>query len=776
MNNGKYIATWTRWVITYPWLTLVLSLAWVAWMAAGIQHLGFKNNYRSYFGKDNPQLVAFEAIQNTYNKTDSVMFVVEPQDGTVFTNRTLEAVQALTEKAWQIPYSNRVDSITNFQNTTARGDELIVENLVKRPEIMTTKQLKRIKQIALNEPVLANRLVSPSGHVTGVNVTVQITGEKIFESGEIAEKSRAIAKEIEQKYPGIKLHLTGGAMMDNAFIESAMYDNKTLVPLMYGVIVLVLILCLNSISGTIATVLLLILSVSAALGMAGWFGWHLNPTSADSPTIILTMAVADCVHILMTALHNMRIGHEKRQALGESLRINFQPVFLTSLTTAVGFLSMNFSDAPPFRDLGNIVAIGVVVAWCLSITFLPAIMSVLPVRVKQEQESINKPMAQLSEWVIRFRRPLLIVNLLVAFGLSLFAFQNELNDEFIKYFDETVEFRQASDFLNDNMGGLYNIEYSVHAGVSGGISDPQYLRDIERFAQWLRLQPEVVHVNSISDVFKRLNKNMHDDDQAHYQIPEQRDLAAQYLLLFEMSLPYGLDLTDQINIDKSSSRLIATMKAMSSEDMLAVERRVNAWFVDNMPKYKIEGASPILMFAHIGKRNIKSMLTGTFLALVVISCLLMLAFGSIRLGLISMIPNLAPAGVAYGIWGLIDGQIGLSLSVVSGMTLGIVVDDTIHFISKFQRAVEEKGLTSEEAIRHAFSTVGVAMWITSLVLISGFMVLGLSHFVMNSEMGLVTAMTITIALFLDLLLLPPLLMRFPTAKQQKSNDRGENHA
>ena len=225
-----------------------------------------------------------------------------------------------------------------------------------------------------------------------------------------------------------------------------------------------------------------------------------------------------------------------------------------------------------------------------------------------------------------------------------------------------------------------------------------------------------------------------------------------------MSLPYGLDLNDQINLDKSGIRVIATMHNLSTEGMLSVERRVNNWLQNNMQGIDVKGASPVLMFSHIGKRNAIRMLLGTLAALVLISFLLIAAFRSIKMGLLSLIPNLVPAGMAFGIWALIDGNIGLSLSVVTGMTLGIVVDDTVHFISKYRRARIEHGYSSEDAVRYAFSTVGVALWITSAVLICGFTVLSTSHFTMNNGMGLMTAITIAIALFLDFLFLPPLLM------------------
>ncbi len=757
MDNKQQFSWLTVFVTEHPWWVILLTISMVSAMGFGIQNLEFKNNYRTYFSQENPQLMEFEAIQATYNKTDSVLFVIETEEGNIFTPQTLEAIRTLTEKAWQIPYSSRVDSLTNFQHTRADEDDLIVADLVLEPQL-SVEGIEKIKQIALNEPALVNRLISGKGHVAGVNVTLQLPEKDPGEVAEVATSVRILAKEIESLYPGIKIYLTGIAMMNNAFVESAMNDNKTLVPMMYACIILTLLFSLRSISATLSVIVLIVLSVISSLGMARWFGWYLTPTSAMAPTIILTMGVADCVHLLVTQLHNMRIGHEKKRAIKESLRINAQPIFLTSVTTAIGFLSMNFSDAPPFRDLGNLVAMGVIFAWLFSITFLPAMMTILPVNVKLKDDLNNSVMERLAEWVIRYRKRLLIFNGIFACVLISFVPQNELNDEFVKYFDKSTEFRQGTDFLNQNLGGIYSIEFSINAQGEGAISEPAYLKSVDNLRLWLLDQPSVVHVNSLTDIFKRLNKNMHGDDDQWYRLPESRELSAQYLLMYEMSLPYGLDLNDQINIDKSAIRLIATLESMSSNNLIAFEQQTKQWLAQNMSEYDVKLASPTLMFAHIGSRNIIRMVVGSILALILISILLMLAFKSVKLGLISLVPNLVPAGIAFGIWGLIDGQIGLGLSVVTGMTLGIVVDDTVHFISKYRRARIEKSMNSQDAVRYAFSTVGVALWITSLVLICGFMILSLSPFALNSDMGLMTAITIVIALILDLLFLPPLLM------------------
>ena len=207
--------------------------------------------------------------------------------------------------------------------------------------------------------------------------------------------------------------------------------------------------------------------------------------------------------------------------------------------------------------------------------------------------------------------------------------------------------------------------------------------------------------------------------------------------------------------------MTVTMESVSSEEMLEMDRQAQAWLVENTPEYMhIAGASPSIMFANIGHRNIRSMLKGTTIALIVISIILMIALRSVRIGIISFIPNLVPIGMAFGLWGMFVGQVGLGLSVVSGMTIGIVVDDTVLFLSKYLRARREQNLDAQAAVRYAFATVGTALWVTTLVLMLGFGVLALSDFQLNAGMGLLTAIAIGIALFVDFFFLPPLLMKF----------------
>jgi hypothetical protein len=741
-------------------LVIFTAIAISLLMGSGVRHLAFSNDYRMFFSEENPQLKAFEQLQNTYTKNDNVLFVIAPKDGKVFTRENLSAVAKLTKESWQIPYSLRVDSITNFQHTHAEGDDLIVEDLVSDPQSLSDEELAEKQRIATSDPLLVNRLISPSAHATGVNVTVQLPGKQLTEVPEVAKRAKEMADEIEAAYPGIDVYLTGMVMMNNAFPSASKDDMTSLYPMMFIAVILVMVVMLRSIPGTLSTVIIIILMIIATMGLTGWFGIKLSPPTTTVPIVIMTLAIADCVHILVNFLHGMRNGESKYQAMMESLRINLQPVFLTTLTTAIGFLSLNFSEAPPFRDLGNMAAMGVVLAFALSVTFLPAMMMLLPVKAVSGDTMGSIAMQRFAEFVVRYKKHLLwVMGILVLLLVSQIP-NNRLDDQFVKYFDETITFRQATDFATDNLTGIYLIEYSLESGETGGISDPQFQQKVEDFAKWYRQQPNVLHVNTLTDIMKRLNRNMHEEDNDWYRLPDQRDLSAQYLLLYEFSLPFGLDLNNQINVKKSATRFSVTMKSISTTQLLEIEERAQAWLQEHAPGMRINGASPTIMFAHIGSRNIIAMLKGTTLALVMISVILIFALRSMRVGGISLIPNLIPIGMAFGLWGMFVGEVGLALSVVAAMTLGIVVDDTVHFLSKYLRARREKAMGREDAVRYAFSTVGTALWVTSLVLIVGFGILAFSHFQLNAGMGMLTSITLGLALLADFLFLPPLLIYF----------------
>ncbi|MFP6714546.1 MAG: MMPL family transporter [Alphaproteobacteria bacterium] len=753
-----------RWIVRNRWVVLVLSIIAFAIAASGVRFLTMNPDARVFFSEDNPHLVALEQLENTYVKAENLLFILAPQDGEVFTRRTLEAVEWLTEKCWQTPYSTRVDSISNFQHTRADGDDLVVRDLIQNAAQFSDEDVSMVRAIALDRPALAGRLLSHKGHVTAVQVLVIKPEKSLNEVPEIMVFARDLREQFQAKYPNIDVYLNGSVAINMAFAEIPLQELKKLLPLMFLLILVIIGISTRTTWGTIATFLVIFMSVFIALGVAGWAGAVLVPSSEIAPIIILTLSVAHSVHILSSMRLSMQGGLGKHDALVEALRINMAPVFITSITTTIGFMCMNFSDAPPFRLLGNIVATGVMVAFVLSITLLPSLVSILPARVAQRNGIGSRVMDRLAGFVVMHREKLFwgtgAAIVVLAFGIL----RIDLDDNFLKYFDHSVPIRITSDFTESNLNGLQMLQYSVPARDEGGIADPDYLTKLEAFGRWFKSQPKVTHVAAITEVFKRLNESMNGDDPDFYRLPEERDLAAQYLLLYEMSLPYGLDLNNQINVRKSASQLMVSVKEISSKEIRQLDARAQVWLSENMPGAHAPGTGLSVVFSYISGRNINSMLAGSITALVVISMILIFALRSLKMGLISLIPNLFPAAMAFGLWGYVQGNVGLAIAIVLAMTLGIVVDDTVHFLSKYLRARREHGMDAVEATRYAFRTVGVALWITSITLVTGFGALSISSFKVNSDMGLLSGITIAFALLADFLFLPPLLMKLDRAR------------
>ncbi len=746
-----------RFVIRWRWPVLLITLIAGLGAASGARFLGFNQDYRAFFSEENPELVAYEKLQRTYTKSDTIIFAVLPRDGkSPFERPVVEAVSRLTEGGWLLPNALRVDSMTNFQHTVAEGDDLIVSDLIEDVATITAHDLERIRSVALNEPSLAGQLVNDTGQSAGVLVTFQLPGKSKTEMPDAARAAQDLAAEIEAEYP-VDVKLTGSVIFNYAFFQSAAKDFSTLVPLMYLMIIVATFLMVRSLSATFGTVIVLLMSAATGLGAAGWLGILLTPPSAMSPIIITTLAIADSIHFLMTMKASMHKGMEKRTAIVESLRVNLQPIALTSLTTAVGFLSLNFSDAPPFHDLGNITAIGVSAAFVYSAVLLPALLAILPVRVRVVEQSRSSPFDRLADWVIAKRRQVLAASLAVSGVFLAFLPMNQVNDHMVAYFDESMVFRQETDLITERLTGLLRIEFSLDSGEENGVSDPEFLRQADAFTTWLREQPEVMHVQSITDTFKRLNRSLHGDDEGWYRLPEDREQAAQFLLLYELSLPYGLDLNNQLDIRKSASRLVVTIADMDSDEVIHFSRRAESWLRTETPLETI-GTGATVMFSHIGERNINSMIRGTLIALVIISLIIIGALRSFRIGLLSMIPNLLPLGVTFGIWAVWVGEVNVAASIAMSMAMGIVVDDSVHFLSKYLRAGREHGYSAEDSVRYAFHQVGNALFVTSVVLVAGFGMLSLSTFAMNEFMARLTAIAVVTALAADLLLLPTLLL------------------
>ena len=756
-------------VIDRSWTTLAVALVLFAVCTAGLQRIEVVDvGIRNHFSMHDPHLIGLENFEETYAVSDSLLVVVAPPNDTVFTREALLTIEQLTEQLWQIPYVTRVDSITNHSHSEGQEDELIVEQLVDDAASLTDDAIARIRTIALNTPETAGRFVSHDGRLAGLVVSLALPETSREKTKfEVVDFLYDLAAQNREMHPNFEFHLYGELLLNYTIRDAIDEDMAVLAPIAFATMMLVGILVLRSIWGMLGILAMLLTIMLSAFGFAGWTGMRFYGESAAALFVLMAIAVAHSVHLIQGTTNGMRDGMDRKTAALHSLRLNAQPIFLTSLTTAIGFLSLNFSEMPPFRVMGNIVAFGAMIAFVFSVTLLPALLSIMPIRAPKKRENEVEIFERLGEFVVSNSTALLWIFAIVSIAAAIGITRIELNDNNLRLLDESYELRQTADFINKNFSGLDSFEFSLDSGRNGGITDVEYLEHVEAFANWLREQPEVSHVISITDVMKRLNQNLHADAPGTYVLPDNSDLAAQYLLLYEFSLPIGRDLNNLIDFDRSMTRLTAVIEELSVKEQIQLDERIRKWLQENAPQMATGATGVSIVGAHSVMRNIVNMLIGTVIAMSIVSLLLVFVFKSLRFGLLSLIPNFIPAAMAMGLWGYMVGTVSVAASVVTAIAFGIIVDDTIHIMTKYLRARSD-GQSPSEAVIPVFRLVGRPLLTTTVIFALGFLVFGASGLATNQTLGVLVGMTVVIALMADFLLFPPLLVAFDKTKPPKA--------
>ena len=754
------------WVMGRRWQAMLLAFLVVAALSAGIRNIVVVDvDFRNHFGQDDPHLAELEQLEDAYTISDSVLIVVAPKGGTIFSRDNLVAVEEFTDRLWRTPYATRVDSIVNYSHSEGVGDNLIVEQLVDDAATLGDSDIDRIESIALNSREVVGRLISGDGRVAGLVVSLALPDTDRQQAKlRVVDYLDAAAAAARAKNTGIEYHMTGELFLNRAVKDALDEDMGILAPIALVTMLLVSMLILRSVWGTVAIILMIIVVVMSGLGFAGWAGMRLYGESGAALFVLMSITVAHAVHIIQGVLSQMSRGTDRKQAIAHSLHANIWPVFLTSVTTAIGFLSLNFSEMPPFRVMGNIVAFGSLCAFAYSVTLLPAFLSVLPLRSRLKREGRVDFFDCFGRFVVSHHVAILISFAFVVAALIAGILRIELDDNHLELLDESYEFRQSTDFVSENFTGLEPLEYSLDSGRENGITDIRYLDRVDAFSEWYRVQPEVVHVFAISDIIKRLNRNLNGENPDFYRIPADSDLAAQYLLLYEFSLPVGLDLNNLINIERSETRMTVVLRGLSTKEKIALDKRARTWLQENAPEMETGATGVTIVGAYSISRNIHKMLIGTITAMTIVSILLIFVLKSLRFGLISLVPNFFPAAMSMGVWGYVVGEIGVAASVVTAIAFGIIVDDTIHFMTKYLKSRKE-GLLPSESIQSTFLTVGKALYATTLVFALGFLVFGMSGMANNQALGYLVGLTVLIALVADFLFLPPLLMMLDRTRE-----------
>lgn len=760
---------------SYRWVVFGLVALVTVVAGAGLTQIKFDRDPRVYFGETTDDRVLFDTFESNYGRINSAVYVLRRDDEGELGQEALEALRKI---------SKDVSEIDGIVKTVSIADQPLIErtqadNTIKRFSLKdidapTDEDYEAILKKIDEKPEDFEKLFSKDKEAALVSVTVQLPGEEDDLFNDSVEKIKELKDDVNDEFDDLNVVITGDAMLPSSFDAAFKNDLKTLMPIQFGAMILFLFLCYRSIGATLATLTVLIVSIIITMGMAGWFGLVLNGISAGTVSVLNGLAVATCVHIVFAWQDGCRAGDPSLLALGKSMRSNFKPVVLALITTVASFLSLNFSDSPPFRHLGNLVAFGLVVVLIFSFTFLPALLTTFKAPKALEKEPwLHEWLKALSRVVTRNHVILNALAVIIAavsvFGLGLVTF----DDRFSKYFDDRFEFRQATNVYEDKFAGIGSIHYSIPATGSKTLDSVAYLESLAEFDDWLKKRKEVDTTASILDLYKSVSVFAPGtaDDRG---VPKNDEAAKQLKKLVDEKIPEnerkllyaeGVD-ESRITVffGKISSRKILDFKEKSDERFEKIDRDLAT---------PATGMS--ILAGLLSSRNIDSMINGTVLSLVLVSIVMVFALGKISYGFVSLLPNVMPILIAYGAWGLFMGEVSFAGAMVCAMTFGIVVDDTVHFMNKYRFLREIRLLNPEDAMAEVFRTVGSAIVVTTFAIGLGFCALAMSGFLVNHHLGLLTAITLGSALIADLIFLPALLYlldRGDTSGSSKSQTIG----
>ena len=692
---------WDRWIAAldrHRAIGLAALLALLMAGTLGTLRVGYEPDVLVYFDPEGADRRAFQTVEDRFGRDNEIVFLLRGAPDSALTPAGLDALAALERAAAGIAGVTAVDSVLGLV-----PDRAVLPRAVA----------------AAGEDV--RPLIAADASVAAVAATVGRSTARDADVGTLASEARRARDAVAQGLPeDLDVLLTGRIVIDDEFQRAGGSEMNGQIALQLVVIAAVLLVALRSAPLAGALMGLTLLATVLTLGVVGWAGGTLNGVSSATPAVLLGVGIATGVHVAMAwqeALRDEAVALARggtrqalrRAAVAAAMRENAAPVALSILTTALSFLALNLAASPPFRQLGNVVAMGLGFTLVLAFAALPLLLLLLPGSTGRGRERMEGSMAALGRLAVRGRRALIALCALVAVLAAAGCARLTFDDVFAHYFDERYEVRRATDLFEDKLAGTTQIYLSLP------LQEERARGAVAELADWLRERPSV-------------------------------------------SVVTGPDEDPERSLDASgeNARIEVVLRGVSSADTLrfaeAVERRAAATFGEGV----IVTGLPILS-ARLSTESSRTMMVATALALVAISLILLRTLGSVRLGLVSLVPNLLPMLIAFGLWGVLVGEVSFAATTVAALTFGIVVDDTVHFLLKYRRARRE-GLPPPAAVVRTMRRVGLALVVTSLAIGAGFATFATSGFLVNQHFGALSALTLAAALLADLLLLPPLLL------------------
>ena len=752
------------------WLVALGVPLVVLFLSSYLKHLEIDGSYRIWFEKDAPVLKTYDNFRNAFSNDDGVTIIFRDPNG-IFNQKALGTVMRITEALWDMDRVDRVDSITNYQYVhadPAHPDEVLVDDFIDDIDEVNASYLADRKQIATNDSIVVNSFVSKDGTTTMIFARLEPdANEEGNVSGEIMKAVHAIV-DPEANRTGYKFWLNGGPAITQAFVEIAGNDAATFTPLVLLIAMVLLFALFRRVSGALIPVGVVLFTFLAVIAIQVLLGYKLNNFTANIPVFIIAIGIADAVHIYSVWRMQRQAGEENYRAVEMALSKNFLPIFLTSATTMVGFATLALSKVVPVATLGIATASGALLAFLISVTWMPAVLFLLArahtQHEPQEKQRSVRPV-RYGAFIVRHNRQIVLVSVGIMLLLGAGLWRIEVDSNTIRYFDKKVEIRKSSEFNMAHLTGPMSYTLIIDSGRKDGIKDPAFLKTVERFsmAYQKHFPHDVRHISSLLDVIKRYNKIFN----ATETVPNRRDLIAQYLLLYSTSLKPGMEITDKIDFDQRKFRITVLTNIVDTSKDLEMIHFAQQWWAKT--PYTMEITGQTVMYAFMQDDITDTLIWSLSLTLLIVSVMLLVIFRRVKLLWILMLPNILPVVLVLGVMGWLGLTIDMGVAIAGAIIIGVAVDDTIHFLAKYFDA-RKRGLSMAESFDEVLQYAGRAILFTTVVLSFSFAVFLFSDFVPNRNFGIVTAVALAIALLADLLLLPALLSMFDTKSYTVSKE------
>jgi hypothetical protein len=727
-----------------------------------------QNDVRIWFNKNDQKIEVLNSFERRFGNDESLVIALHHPDG-LFTPKRMQALAEITEEAWRLPQVIRVDSLKNYSLVESLEDEIIIEPFLDNRQDWNQEELNQKKEKALNHGTLPGYLISSDAKTALIFARLAPTLEGSPNYELIIDRARELTQKYKEK-DGLKVYLSGEAAMNNTFREVSNKDMKKILPALFIILVLSLIFIFRSIAATLLPLFITAATILTTLGGAFYFGLKFNSILGILPAILIAVSVADSVHILVSYFQFKAKGHHYKMAAQLSLKKNIIPVFLTSVSTMMGFMSLTLTELIPIQRLGLLAGVGCLVAFIYSLLFLGSFLYLVDLPTPQsfknlfaQEENHNSYSQKLTAFIVARKTGILIFFSLISVLAVFLSSSNTINSNPLSYFSKEVPLKEANDIILDNFGGNAGPELMIRSGEVDGIKDPEFLKKVEKFKNWLGTFKFVDKTIDIVDIVKDMNKSLHAGNPEYYRIPDSQKKVAELLFLYTLSLPQGMDLNNRMSLDFRDIRMSILWQVKTSakwgEMVQRIEQKAEGFGLDVV----VTGKTNLFqsMMSYVVATFFKSIITASVLV-----CLLMIIlFKSVKIGLISLIPNFIPLFLGGAYMKLLGLHLNIGTTLVASVCLGIAVDDTIHFLSNYYRLTTEEGKSKEQAIETIFAYTGNALLITTVILVSCFGLFMLGDFTPNVNFGLLSALVLISALIVDFTFLPALLLTGKTKRK-----------